>query len=181
MSGSDQHLTARAHGRSVELCKSMRRLPPSPRCNSEAMAKIKTTPWQPKITEPREAKPRRRYMTWAVLSQHGFSPNCRILAGEYGAPDSCRLPFENIWDKEEARERRAVAGELGRPAGGVGPAAGDATSARQPPASPRRRRQLHQQRRMQRPLHQQRGVHSPTRRRRSPSPRRNQDEISTCT
>ena len=98
------------------------------------MAKIKAT-WQPKITEPGEVKPRRRYITWAMLSQHESSPNCRNCAGEGGAhSESCRLRFEKIWDKEEARERRALPGELQRPPGGVG--AGDAsTSARQPPAS----------------------------------------------
>ena len=70
------------------------RCPPSQRWKAEAMAKIKATPWQPKITEPGEAKLRRRYIAWAMLSQHGSSPNCL----------NC---------KEEARERRALGGELG--------------------------------------------------------------------
>jgi len=133
----DQHMTVSADGRAVELYRSVRRLPPSQRWKAEAMAKIKATPWQPKVTEPGEVKPRRRYITWAMLSQHGFSPNCRNCAGDGGAhSESCRLRFEAIWDREEARERRALAGELGRSSGGDGAAAGSAsTPARQHPAS----------------------------------------------
>ena len=97
------------------------------------MAKIKVTPQQ-KITEPGEAKPRRRYVTWAMLQQYGSSPNCRNCAGGGGAhSEGCRLRFEQIWDMEEARERRAIAGELERFSGGVGAAEADAsTAARQP-------------------------------------------------
>ena len=75
-------MTVSTDGRLVELYKSMRRLPPSQRWQVEAMAKIKATPWQPKITEPGEAKPRRRDITWAMLSDHGPSPKCWHCAGD---------------------------------------------------------------------------------------------------
>ena len=43
------------------------------------------------------------------------------------------LRFEKIWDKEEARERRALAGVLKRPSGGDGAEEGDvSTPERQP-------------------------------------------------
>ena len=69
------------------------------------MAKIKATSWQPKITEPGEAVPRRRNIIWAMLSKHGSSPNnCRNCAGDGGArSESCRLRFEKVLDTEEAR------------------------------------------------------------------------------
>ena len=101
------------------------------------MAKIKATPWQPKLTEPGEVKPRQRYISWAMLSQDGSSPNCRNCAEDGGAhSESCRFWFKKIWSKEEARERRALAGELARRQGGDGAAAGGvSTTARHLPAS----------------------------------------------
>ena len=60
---------------------------------------IKVTPWQPIVTEPGEAKPRRRCITWAI-QQYGSSPNCRNCSADGGAhSEICRLPFEKIWDK----------------------------------------------------------------------------------
>ena len=65
----DQHMTVSADWRSVELYRSMRWLPPSQRWKAEAIAKINATPLQPKITGSGEAKRRRRYITWATLSE----------------------------------------------------------------------------------------------------------------
>ena len=105
---SDQHMSVSAEGRSVELRRSMRWLPPSQRWKTDAMAKIKATPWQPKITELGETRPRRRHMTWAMLSQHGSSPTCQNCAGDGGAhSESCPLQFGKTWDEEDAREGRA--------------------------------------------------------------------------
>ena len=130
----DQHMTVSTDGRAVELCRPKRRIPLSQRWKAEAMTRIMVTPWQPKITEPGEIKPRRRYITWAMLQQFGSSPNCRNCAGDGGAhSESCRLRFEKIWDKEEARGLRALAGELGRPSGKVGAAEEDASTATRPP------------------------------------------------
>ena len=98
------------------------------------MTRIKVTPWQPKITEPGEVKPRRRYITWAMLQQFGASPKYRNCAGDGGAhSESCRLFFEKILDKEEARELRALAGELERHSGEVGAAEADASTATRAP------------------------------------------------
>ena len=114
--------------------KSIRRIPLSQRWKAEAMTRIKVTPWQPKITELGDIKPRRRYITWAMLQQFGSSPTYRNCAGDGGAhSESCRLRFEKIWDKEEARELRALAGELGRPCGANGAAEADASTATRPP------------------------------------------------
>ena len=51
-------MTVSADGRSVELYRSMRRFPRQ-WWKAEAVAKRKAAPWQPKITEPGEVKPRR--------------------------------------------------------------------------------------------------------------------------
>ena len=128
---------ATSTGRSVELYRSLCRIPPGQGWMAEAMAKIKATPWQPKLTEPGEVKPRQRYISWAMLSLHGSSPNCRNCAEDGGAhSESCRFWFKKIWGKEEARERRALAGELARRQGGDGAAAGGvSTTARHLPAS----------------------------------------------
>ena len=101
---------------------SMRRIPLSQRWKAEAMTGIKVTPWQPKITEPGEIKPRRQYITWAMLQQFGSSPCGRNCAGDGGAHSESCLRFEKTWNKEEARELRSLAGELERPSGEVGAA-----------------------------------------------------------
>ena len=131
---SDQHMTVSTDARAVELHRWVRRIPLCQRWKAEAMTRIKVTPWQPKITEPGEIKPRRRCITWAMLQQFGASPKCRNCAGDGGThSESCRLRFEKIWDKEEASEMRALAGELGRPSGEVGAAEADASTATRPP------------------------------------------------
>ena len=100
-------MTVSADGRSVELYRSMRRLPPSQQWKAEAMAKINATPWQPKITEPGEVKPRRRFFVGQRLLLHGSWPTCRHCAGDGGAhSESFRLEIEKIGDKEEARATR---------------------------------------------------------------------------
>ena len=126
----DQHMIVSTNGRAVELHRSIRRIPLSHRWKAEGVTRIKVSPWHPKTTELGELKPRRRYITWAMLQQFGASPNCRTCAGDGGAhSESCRLQFEKIWDKEEARALRALAGELGRPSGEVGAAEADAQHA----------------------------------------------------
>ena len=67
----DQHMTVSPGGRAAELYRSTRRIPLSQRWKAEVMTRIKVTPWQPKITEPGEIKPSRRYITWAMLQQFG--------------------------------------------------------------------------------------------------------------
>ena len=131
----DQHMTVSTDGRAVELYRSIRRIPLCQRWKAEAMTRIKVTPWQPKITEPGEVKPRRRYITWAMLQQFVASPKCR----------NCKLEIVELTQKavvsssrksgtkEEASELRALAGELGRPSGEVGAAEADASTATRPP------------------------------------------------
>ena len=136
----DQHKIVSTDGRAVELHRSIRRILLSQRWKAEAVTRIKVTPWQPKITEPGEIKPRRRYITWAMLQQFGAMPNCRTCAGDGGAhSESCRLRVEKIWDKEEARALRALAGELERPSGEVGAAEADASTTTRPTSSERNR------------------------------------------
>ena len=76
------------------------------------MTRIKETLWQPQIIERGEIKPRRRYIIWATLQQFGSSSDCRNYQVDGEArSESSRPQFEKIWDKEQARELRALAGE----------------------------------------------------------------------
>ena len=161
---SDHHMTVSADGRSVELYKSMRRLPPSQRWQVEAMAKIKATPWQPKTAEPGEASrdaeishvqcspstdPRRSVRTAREVAEHtrrtAVSGSRRSGTRRRRESDALWLVSSSVLLEETTRLR--------------------AMSAPQNPqrARPRERRQLH------------------PRRWTSPGPRPNQDAISTCT
>ena len=120
--------------------------PVLPQSAKRGLAKRKATPWQPKITEPVWPSRDADTLPGQMLSQHESSPNFRNCAGGGEAHwESCRLRFEKISDKEEARERRLLKESARLRAM---PAPQHANHQR---ASPRRPHQ----RRVQRPLHQQ--------------------------
>ena len=98
--GSDDHLVKLNTQRIVAPFRSVKPVQPSKRWNKEVILALDVFPWTP---PPRavEFKPRRRYITWAMLERYGLTPGCSCCQGEgHQHSEICRSRIERLIEED---------------------------------------------------------------------------------